>query len=427
MANESADFPHKLGFLFYPERYKIAYGGRGSGKSWSFARALLIQGLQSSIRVLCTREVQKSIKDSVHKLLSDQIQLLGLGALYTVLETTIRSNTNKTEFMFSGLSTHTVESIKSFEGCDVCWIEEAQTVGKRSWDILIPTIRKNDSEIWISFNPDLETDETYQRFVVNAPPGSYSVEVNYRDNPWFNDVMNKERLHCKETDPENYQNIWGGKCRPAVEGAIFYKEIVAANAEGRIRNVPVDPLLKCHVVFDLGHADNMAVIVVQKLASEIRIVDYIEDNRKTLAYYSTKLKEKAYNWGNVYLPHDGKHADYKTGKTAQEIMQALGWRVLITPQIGIENGIKNARLTFSRIFFDKTKTERLVECLKHYRRKINRITEAESTPLHDEYSDGADCFRYLCVNVDEMTNDESEKPFAPTMQHYAPLDAVIGM
>ncbi len=158
MSTASAEFPEKLGFLFYPERYKIAYGGRGSGKSWSFARALLIQGLQSPLRVLCTREIQKSIKDSVHKLLSDQIQLLGLGTLYDVLETTIRSKTNATEFMFSGLSTHTVESIKSFEGCDICWIEEAQTVVKRSWDILTPTIRKDNSEIWVSFNPDLETD-----------------------------------------------------------------------------------------------------------------------------------------------------------------------------------------------------------------------------------------------------------------------------
>lgn len=155
-------FPAKLEFLFKPARYKVAHGGRGSAKSWGFARALLILAAQKPLRILCTREVQKSIKDSVHRLLSDQIQAMGLGHLYQVLETEIRG-ANGSLFVFAGLAQHTVESIKSFEGVDIVWVEEAQAVSKRSWDVLIPTIRKPGSEIWISFNPLLETDETYQR------------------------------------------------------------------------------------------------------------------------------------------------------------------------------------------------------------------------------------------------------------------------
>src|SRR5574343_562163 len=157
MSEIEANFPLKLQGLFKPMRYKVAYGGRGSGKSWAFARALLIQASEKPLRVLCGREVQKSIKQSVHTLLKDQIQELGLGQFYDVLETEIRGK-NGTQFSFAGLASHTVESIKSFEGCDIVWIEEAQTVSKKSWDILIPTIRKPNSEIWVTFNPDLDTD-----------------------------------------------------------------------------------------------------------------------------------------------------------------------------------------------------------------------------------------------------------------------------
>ena len=189
-----ADFPKKLQFLFEPYRYKVAYGGRGSGKSWSMARALLLQASNKPLRILCAREVQRSIKQSVHTLLNDQIQALGLGPLYEVLETEIRSRSGSS-FSFTGLATNTVESIKSFEGCDVVWIEEAQTVSKKSWDILIPTIRKPDSEIWVSFNPNIDTDDTYQRFVVEPPDNAKVVKVNYTDNPWFPEVLETERQH----------------------------------------------------------------------------------------------------------------------------------------------------------------------------------------------------------------------------------------
>ena len=229
----SAEFPAKLKFLFQPSRYKCAYGGRGSGKSWGFARALLILAASKPLRILCTREVQKSIKDSVHKLLSDQIQELGLGAHYRILETEIRG-INGSEFLFAGLSTQTVESIKSYEGVDICWCEEAQAISRKSWTILIPTIRKPSSEIWITFNPDLDDDETYKRFVVDPPPEAQVVKVNYHDNPWFPEVLEKERAHAERVlAPDEYRNIWEGDCKAAVDGAIYAGEIrEAVEAEG---------------------------------------------------------------------------------------------------------------------------------------------------------------------------------------------------
>lgn len=416
-----AEFPEKLQFLFEPARYKVAHGGRGSGKSWGFARALLLQGASEPLRILCTREVQKSIKDSVHKLLGDQIEALGLGWFYQVLENEIRGQ-NGTEFTFSGLAAHTVESIKSYEGVDRVWVEEGQVVRKRSWDVLIPTIRKPNSEIWVTYNPELETDETHQRFAINPPPNSVVVELNYSDNPWFPVELEAERQHSKLVNPKDYDWIWEGKCKPAVAGAIYYDEVAQAEAEKRICNVPYDPMLKVHVVFDLGWNDAMAISLVQKHTSELRIIEYIETSHKTLDYLSVMLKEKHLNWGTLYLPHDGRHKDYKTGKSAEEIMKALGWTVAITPNMSIEDGLRMTRMTFGRMYFDKAKTERLVQCAKRYRRSINQQTQEPGAPLHDEWSHGADNLRYIAVNAEKMTNDDWGN-LSP-LQHEVPEDGI---
>lgn len=402
-----AAFPEKLQFLFKPSRYKVAYGGRGSAKSWSFARALLIKAVNQPIRILCAREVQKSIKQSVHTLLVDQIQALGLGPYFQPFENEIKGKSGSS-FVFAGLAQHTVESIKSFEGVDIVWVEEAQTVSKRSWDILIPTIRKEESEIWVSFNPDLDTDDTYTRFVTGTRADAIVAKVNYSDNPWFPLVLEKERLECKRNRPEDYDNIWEGHCKSAVDGAIYANEIRDAQESGRIANVSYDPLLKVQVVFDLGWNDSMAISLIQRSSSEIRIIEYIEDDHKTLDYYSSLLKEKKLNWGSVYLPHDGKAKDFKSGKSAEDIMKALGWQVEIVPKIDVEGGLKLARMTFPRCYFNKDKTSRLIECLKHYRRSINSSTNEPGSPLHDEYSHGADNFRYICVAADQMSNDDYE-------------------
>lgn len=399
-------FPEKLEFLFKPARYKCAHGGRGSAKSWSFARALLIQGAQRPLRILCTREVQKSIKDSVHKLLSDQIQALGLGAFYEVLETQIRG-LNGTEFAFAGLASHTIESIKSFEGVDIVWIEEGQVVAKRSLDVLIPTIRKPDSEIWVSMNPVLETDDAYTRFIADPAPGTVSVQVNYSDNPWFPDVLEAERLHAKATmKPSEYAHIWEGACKPAVDGAIYFDEIAATERDKRLCNVPYDPALKVHAVFDLGWNDAMTVVLVQRHISEVRVIDYMEDTHKTLDWFSAELKKKNYNWGTLFLPHDGETKDFKYGKSAEQMMRDHGWSVSIVPRETIEGGIKKTRAVFSRCYFDKTKTKRLVECLKRYRRNIGVKTNEPGEPLHDEFSHGADAFRYMAQSIDRMTNEQ---------------------
>ena len=408
MATE-VELPAKLAFLFQPARYKVAYGGRGAAKSWGFARALLIQGAAKPLRILCAREIQNSIADSVHRLLSDQIVAMGLEDFYSIQKTEIVGR-NGTQFLFAGLRDQDVAKIKSFEGCDRCWVEEAQAVGTRSWEILVPTIRKPDSEIWISFNPELDSDPTYTRFVVDPPAGAVVVPINWHDNPWFPPVLMAEKDDLLRRDPDAHANVWEGKCRSAVEGAIYLREIEQLHKDGRVRNVPYDPILKVHTVWDLGWNDALTVIMVQRSGSELRILDYIEDSHRTLADYVADLRDRRYAWGTDWIPHDGAARDFKTGKSTEEVLRNLGRNPRVIPIDDVEEGIKAARMVFPRCYFDKDKAQRLLHCLKRYRRTINKQTDEAGSPLHDEFSHGADAFRYMATIADQMTNSNDRGP-----------------
>jgi phage terminase large subunit len=218
--NLNIELPEAFGFLFDDAQYKGAYGGRGSAKSWSFARALVAKAAQKPIKILCCREIQGSIKDSVHSLLRDQIESMGLSSLFEVGESFIRAK-NGSEIIYKGLRSNYSE-IKSTEGIDIAWVEEAQAVSDDSWNTLIPTIRKSNSEIWMTFNPKLRTDSTYRRFVINPPPNSIIKKVNYDQNPWFTQELDAARLHCLKTEPQLYANIWEGV--PLEEGDMAFFE-----------------------------------------------------------------------------------------------------------------------------------------------------------------------------------------------------------
>lgn len=399
----TAQFPAKLKPLFTPRRYKVMHGGRGGGKSWAVARALLIKASSEKIRVLCAREIQKSMKESVHRLLKEQIEELGLGADFEVLETEIRC-VNGSGFVFTGLQSHTVDSIKSFEGCDIVWVEEAHGVSKKSWDTLIPTIRKPGSEIWMTLNPDMDTDETWVRFISAPSDDTWVCEVNWRDNPWFPAVLEQERLKAYARDVDgDYDHIWEGKPRRVAAGAIYRHEIDALYAERRVCPVPYDPSMPVHTVWDLGWNDAMVILMVQRGPQDVRILDHIEDSNRTLDWYVAQINKRPYNWGTDYLPHDGRTKNFQTGKSTEQLLREMGRRdVRVLGAQPIEEGIKAARMVFPRCFFDSHKTTRLVECLKRYRRDINTRTGEAAAPLHDAYSHSADSFRYLGQAVSIM-------------------------
>lgn len=210
-----------LPFATERKRHKIARGGRGSGKSWSAARILTAMAYSEPKRVLCVREVQKSIKESSHRLLADTIQAMGLGSYFDVQQTAIKGP-NGSEFAFAGLQDHTADSLKSYEGFDICWVEEAHTVTERSAQILVPTIRKPGSELWWTYNPENEDDFVHQK-AENPDENTLVVTINHEDNPWFPAELEQERLALKALNPDLYRHVWEGECR-SVGGIIFKRD-----------------------------------------------------------------------------------------------------------------------------------------------------------------------------------------------------------
>jgi phage terminase large subunit len=396
-----AEFPVKLEGLFKKSRYKVLFGGRGGAKSWGIARALLIKGAKDPIRILCAREFQTSIKDSVHKLLCDQIESLGLLSFYEITQTSIRGK-NGTEFAFVGLKNN-VANIKSYEGVDICWVEEAQTTSRLSWNVLIPTIRKEGSEIWISFNPELETDETYQRFVANPPADCITMKVNWYDNPWFPDTLRLEKDALKARDEEAYNQVWEGLCRQTVDGAIFAKEMQQAEKDGRICRVPYDATKPVHAVFDLGWSDSTAIWFLQYVGMETRLIRYIEDSQKTISYYLATMQTYGYVYDKIWLPHDAENKTLAAaGRSIDDIVRAAGYKTEIMPRVPILDSINAARTIFPNCYFDREHTADGLACLRHYRYEVDPETgQFSRNPLHDHYSHGADAFRYIALMIKE--------------------------
>jgi phage terminase large subunit len=398
-----AQFPAKLECLFQPEsiRYRVLFGGRGGAKSWGIARALLIKAIQNPLRILCAREFQTSIKDSVHKLLGDQITAMGLDTFFEITQAQIRGK-NGSEFNFVGLKNN-VANVKSYEGVDICWVEEAQTVSRHSWNVLIPTIRKEKSEIWVSFNPELETDETYQRFVANPPQNAVVQKINWSDNPWFPETLKDEKDALKSRDIQAYNTVWEGMCRQTIDGAIFAREMQLAEAEGRITKVPYDPVKPVHAVFDLGWADMTAVWFVQFIGMETRLIRYFEVNQTTITEIMAKMQTFGYLYDTIWLPHDAQNKTLASnGRSIEDIVRAANYKTKVLERVPVVDSINAARSMFRSCYFDRENCHEGLQCLRHYRYEVDPETNQFSrTPLHDHYSHGADAFRYIGLMVNE--------------------------
>ena len=407
-----AEFPVKLEGLFKKSRYKVAYGGRGGAKSWGIARALLILGAKSPLRILCAREFMTSMRDSVHKLLCDQIEALNLFGFYEITQASIKGK-NGTEFAFAGLKNN-ISNIKSFEGVDIAWVEEAQTVSRLSWNVLIPTIRKESSEIWVSFNPELETDETYQRFVAIPPADCITMKVNWSDNPCFPETLKLEKDALKVRDEEAYNQVWEGLCRQTVDGAIFAKEMQQAEKEGRICRVPYDATKPVHAVFDLGWSDSTAIWFLQFVGMETRLIRYIEDSQKTISFYLATMQTFGYVYDTIWLPHDAENKTLAAaGRTIDDIVRAAGFKTRIMPRVPVLDSINAARTIFPTCYFDREHTADGLACLRHYRYEVDPDTgQFSRNPLHDHYSHGADAFRYIALMIKEPVKPKKSAQIA---------------
>jgi len=436
-------FPSKLEFLFKPSRYKVPYGGRGSAKSWSIARALLLIGKQPSvlwpgwyeecernglkphetgIRILCYRETMRSIEESVHQLLTDQIRLLRLGGFYRVQQKNI-VGANGTEFFFAGVR-QSVDNLKSYEGVHIAWGSQSEAMSKNSLNVVIPTIRRDikvkdrtfDSELWFDFNPVFEDDEVYKLFAIeaNRPQNSQVAFINWHDNPYFPEVLRKEREDLMRRDPDECQHVYEGTCRTAVEGAIYKKELHAAEISGRLTGrVPYDPTHAVETFWDIGPA-HTRIWLAQSFPMEYRIIDYIAGELEALSYYVKELQERPYHYGMHTLPWDGAAKELGSGRSIQEQLQAIFGkdRVRCAKQLSVEDGIAAVRAIFPKCYFDNercnyvipsTKQQVGLRGLRCYQYEYDKDLRTWSRkPLHDWASHDADAFRTLAVMIREQ-------------------------
>jgi len=246
--------------LMEPSRYKGAWGGRGSGKSHMFAE-LMIEAhiMDQKRRSVCVREIQKSLNQSVKRLLETKIQDMNAGAYFEVQEAVIKSKKGDGAIIFQGMQNHTADSIKSLEGFDIAWVEEAQSISQFSLDLLRPTIRKPGSQLVFSWNPRFDTDpiEALLRGS-NAPPDSVVAEVNYADNPWFPKVLREEMEYDKRRDPDKYLHVWKGEYVRNSETRVFKNWAIeefeappdAVHRLGADWGFASDPtvLVRCHII-----------------------------------------------------------------------------------------------------------------------------------------------------------------------------------
>jgi len=421
----NAQFPQKMECIFQPKRTKVFWGGRGAGRSWGVARFLLLEGVKRKIRVLCARELQKSIDESVHQVLSDQVNMLGLSGQYVVQKSKI-FGANGTEFFFEGIKNN-VTAIKSFEGIDYCWVEEANKVTKNSWGHLIPTIRKAGSELIITFNPELETDYTYERFVVKAnKENSFVVHMTFRDNPWFPDVLQQEMDHDRATDEDHYNNIWEGQCLQQLEGAVFAKQLRKLSADGRIREVPYDPNVPVDVFWDLGHRHNTSLLLGQRVAMQYRVLEGYQDKGEELDYYMKWLQNRPYTYGTMYLPHDAK-AKRLGMKTTVEEQVKKRFKVRIVPKMSLNDGIEAAKAFLATSWWDHDLTSDARFAIARYKFEIDQHGAYSKNP--DEQCDEADyaaALRYMALMVGGSRQDRGDMLAALKSAAEATRDYVAG-
>ena len=402
--------------LLGPARYKGAWGGRGSGKSHFFAGLLVEDALDSigrtgeGLRAVCIREVQKSLKESAKRLVEDKLSEYKLGEaqgfkVYKELITTPGDGV----IIFQGMSDQTAESIKSLEGYKRAWIEEGQSLSKTSLTLLRPTIRDDDSEIWVSWNPRRKTDPVDDLLRLNPPTGSVVVRANWSDNPWFPKVLEQERLDCLESNPDEYQHIWEGDYAGMSSGAYFAKQIALAKQENRIGHVSADPNLIYRVYVDIGgtgaRADAFTMWVAQFVGKEIRVLDYYEAVGQPIAAHLEWLRGGGYNEDNtkIWLPHDGRTNDRVYNVSYESALKSAGFEVSVVPNQGAgaaKARIEAARKLFNSMWFSD-KCESGIDALAWYHEKRDENRGIGLGPNHDWASHGADSFGLMALCYEE--------------------------
>lgn len=403
MSEAIIDLPPKLVPVFTgAARYRGAYGGRGSGKTRTFAKMTAIHGYRCGAsgqegQILCAREFMNSLDESSLEEIKAAIASEPfLAEYYEVGEKYIRSKDGRIRYTFSGLR-HNLDSIKSKARILLCWVDEAEPVSAVAWRKLIPTIREEGSEIWVTWNPERKNSETHKRFRESPPAGAKIVELNWKDNPWFPSVLEQERVEDFTKRPEQYQHVWEGDFVTVIEGAYYAQHIADARNGGRIGNVAADPLMTIRAIWDIGgtgaKADACAIWVAQYVGREIRWLDYYEAVGQPLATHVAWLRDSGYAKALCVLPHDGATNDRVHDVSYESALRAAGFEVQVIANQGAGAAMKRveaARRLFPSMWFNEKTTEAGIDAIGWYHEKRDDERGIGLGPEHDWSSHG--CF-----------------------------------
>lgn len=388
-------------------RHIVLYGGRASGKSTSVALSLLILGMNKKLRILCTREVQNSIADSVHKLLADLISKYKLNT-WEVQKDIIRNKQTGSEIFFKGLHNNS-QSIKSIEGIDIVWVEEAQSVSADSINTLVPTIRKTGSRLIWTFNRLTENDPVWELIVKKADDRTFVQKIN---SDAIESLLSKEIVEEREKmridNPEMFEHVWLGEPMTAKTGSVFGKQLAQARSEGRITKVPYDASTGVYTAWDLGIGDSTVIWFFQVVGREIHFIDHYEGSNEDLGHYISHIQNKPYQYTTHFLPHDSKARELQTGMTRVEFFNNHGiYNIEVLRPTNFSLGQDDidlvARPKFSLCWFDEEKCQRGLECLRAYHYEYdNKNKLLRNKPEHDWSSHSSSAFIYALMAKTEQ-------------------------
>lgn len=410
MATVQVKLPGKLVPVFEGEAdTRGAYGGRGSGKTRSFAKMTAVRAHVWARQhregiILCGRQFMNSLADSSLEEIKAAIQEEEwLSPHFEIGEKYIRTICGRISYAFTGLDRN-IDSVKSKSRILLCWVDEGEPVTEEAWTKLDPTLREEDSELWVTWNPESKRSATHKRFRLSQDPRVKVVEINHRDNPWFPKILERKRLRDMKERPDQYEHVWEGDFVTVMEGAYFADCLTKAKLEGRIGNVSADPLMTYRAFWDIGgtgaKADACAIWVAQFIGREIRILDYYEAQGQPLAAHINWLRSKGYGAAQCVLPHDGSTNDKVFDVSFESALRQAGFEVTVVPNQGkgaAKMRIEAARRLFPSIWFNATTTEAGRDALGWYHEKKDEDRGIGLGPEHDWASHGADAFGLMCV------------------------------
>lgn len=428
MATATIELPPKLIPVFEGEAdVRGAFGGRGSGKTRSFAKMSAVrcfmwdqEGREGLI--LCGRQFMNSLEDSSLQEIKAAIhEEPWLAAHFDIGEKYVRTKSGRINYTFTGLDRN-LDSIKSKSRILLGWVDEAEPVTDDAWTKLIPTLREDDSELWITWNPERKNSATHKRFRLSKDPRYKMAELNWRDNPRFPAKLERDRLRDMEERPDQYRHIWEGDFKSVVEGAYFAKHLVLAKQQNRIGFVPVDPLMTLRAFIDIGgtgaKADAFSIWIAQFVNHEVRVLDYYEAVGQDAATHLNWLRSKGYGPDRcqVWLPHDGTTQDKVHDASYEKFFRTADYQVAVIPNQGrgaASMRIEAVRRLFTAILFNEATTEAGRDALGWYHEKRDAERNIGLGPEHDWSSHAADAFGLMAVVYELPKTKDKSWDFKP--------------